>query len=528
MTEIEKKAKKKWEKVTVKNVNISKICMFSGGLDSCIGALNLLFDKEDASDMLFVSHYGGGKGTVEYQGMLKDAFINRFNVDENNFVQNYAALVTKKEDIKEDSTRSRSFMFFSHAIAYASAMGKEIELIIPENGLISLNIPLAYTRTGTSSTRTTHPHYMKMLQDLIVELGIHVKIKNPFQFKTKGEMILECKDREFLQEILDKTMSCSHPDVGRHQGMKTTMHCGYCLPCTIRRASIQKGGLHDTSIYFDSRYKKLPVARQAYRTYKCAFNNFDENNAFLRIQESGPIEENIEQFADLYDDRSEILRYVKQKASYTIAMTNLPQLFEKYKLQYVGNKYFQLALGFHPELVHQYSNQQVLFKELINETRFIGEIGLDYTKKSKEDVMCQTEIFERIIEWCSGKNKILSVHSRSASKKVIDILNGFDGTVILHWYSGGITDLRKAIEQGCYFSINHQMLQSVNGRNIVGNIPVDRILLESDAPFTKGLSEKYTIDFNDVIYKYIGELYHQELDVVKKRIKANFAEVLKK
>ena len=52
--------------------------------------------------------------------------------------------------------------------------------------------------------------------------------------------------------------------------------------------------------YVDNRYKKLPVARQAYRTYKCAFNNFDENNAFLRIQESGPIEENIEQFADLY------------------------------------------------------------------------------------------------------------------------------------------------------------------------------------------------------------------------------------
>lgn len=62
--------------------------------------------------MLFVSHYGGGKGTVEYQGMLKDAFINRFNVDESNFVQNYAAIVTKKGEIKEDTTRSRSFMFF--------------------------------------------------------------------------------------------------------------------------------------------------------------------------------------------------------------------------------------------------------------------------------------------------------------------------------------------------------------------------------------------------------------------------------
>ena len=229
---------------------------------------------------------------------------------------------------------------------------------------------------------------------------------------------------------------------------------------------------------------------------------------------------------DLYDDRNEILRYVEQKKSYTIAVTNLPQLFEKYKHQYIGGKYFQLALGFHPELVYQHSNQQLLFKELINETRFIGEIGLDYTKKSREDVKSQTAIFEKVLEWCSGKNKILSIHSRSASKKVVDMVEGFDGTVILHWYSGDINDLRRAINQGCYFSINHQMLQSVNGRNVVENIPVDRLLLESDAPFTKGLSEKYTIDFNVAIYNYIGDLYCQEVEVVKKRIKANFADVL--
>lgn len=230
---------------------------------------------------------------------------------------------------------------------------------------------------------------------------------------------------------------------------------------------------------------------------------------------------------DLYDDRNEILRYVEERKSYTIAVTNLPQLFKKYKGQYIENKYFQLALGFHPELVHEYGDQIILFKELINETRFIGEIGLDYMKKSKGDEMAQTEVFEKILEWCSGKNKILSIHSRSAAKKVVNMVNGFDGTVILHWYSGGITELRRAIEQGCYFSINHQMLQSANGRNIVENIPVDRLLLESDAPFTKGLNKKYTIDFNDVIYEYISGLYQQEIDSVKKRVKANFAEVLK-
>lgn len=231
---------------------------------------------------------------------------------------------------------------------------------------------------------------------------------------------------------------------------------------------------------------------------------------------------------DLYSNRNEILKYIEQKESYTIGMTNLPQLFEKYRHHYVENKYFQLALGFHPELVYQYRNQQMLFKELINETRFIGEIGLDYTKKTDEDIICQTKVFEKILEWSSGTNKILSVHSRSAAKEVVDMINGFDGTVILHWYSGGVNDLKSAIDLGCYFSINHQMLQSTNGRNIVRNIPVDRILIESDAPFTKGLNEKYTIDFNNDIYNYIGMLYHQEIDIVKKRVKANFAQVLTK
>lgn len=62
----------------------------------------------------------------------------------------------------------------------------------------------------------------------------------------------------------------------------------------------------------------------------------------------------------------------------------MPHLFQKYKEQYAENKHFQIALGFHPELVHEYADQIVLFKKLINETRFIGEIGLDYTKNQRK------------------------------------------------------------------------------------------------------------------------------------------------
>ena len=74
------KARKRWERVKDYNNDISKVCMFSGGLDSCIGALDLLSLQENKKKILFVSHYGGGKGTKEYQDALKEQFIHFYGV----------------------------------------------------------------------------------------------------------------------------------------------------------------------------------------------------------------------------------------------------------------------------------------------------------------------------------------------------------------------------------------------------------------------------------------------------------------
>ena len=183
-------------------------------------------------------------------------------------------------------------------------------------------------------------------------------------------------------------------------------------------------------------------------------------------------------------------------------------------------------MGFHPELVYEYKSQERLFEELIHETRYIGEVGLDFAKKSKEDIDAQIEMFKKIISWCTGKKKILSVHSRCAVKKVLDLLEDFEGVVILHWYSGGIAELDRAISRGYYFSVNHQMVQSANGRKIIEHIPVEKVLLESDAPFTKGMNNEYSIDFNEVLYSYLARYYNQNSETVKKRIKANFAILL--
>lgn len=220
------------------------VALFSGGLDSFVGAIDLL---EQRRQPLFVSHYG-------------DASTSRQHVCAIQLGRSYGDLDPRhvranvrfdKNDIgwgRETTTRGRSFIFFSLAAIAASATSDRTPIIVPENGLISLNVPLDSLRIGSRSTRTTHPFYMARWQELLDNLGIDAVLCNPYRFKTKGEMIAGCKNRNFLQTHLDKTISCSSITKGRWKG-HTLGHCGYCTPCLIRRASIRKALGNDPTTY---------------------------------------------------------------------------------------------------------------------------------------------------------------------------------------------------------------------------------------------------------------------------------------
>ncbi|MFL9832546.1 Qat anti-phage system TatD family nuclease QatD [Chryseobacterium terrae] len=200
---------------------------------------------------------------------------------------------------------------------------------------------------------------------------------------------------------------------------------------------------------------------------------------------------------DLFAKPKEIIKAIDSQKYYSIAVTNLPQVFMNTKKLCEGSKYVRPALGYHPELAHKFNNQFELFCELLNETRYIGEIGIDNLRKTAEDFNSQRQIFEKIIRACAEKKeKILTIHSRRAEKEVISIIgNRFPGKIILHWYSGSISDLEKAVSFGFYFSINYAMTQSKNGINIIKNIPADRLLLESDSPFV-GVDKHSIIPLN--------------------------------
>lgn len=188
---------------------------------------------------------------------------------------------------------------------------------------------------------------------------------------------------------------------------------------------------------------------------------------------------------DLFDNAKNVINQIEQEKIYTIAVTNLPEVFANTKQLTQDSKYIRAALGFHPELSYQYRNQLPLFLNLIQETRYIGEIGLDNFKKQATDFAEQKKVFDKVIQACSDAgNKILTVHSRRSEKDVISAIgSSFNGKIILHWYSGPLKEIDRALEYGFYFSVNYAMTISDNGKKIIDRIPANRLLLETDGPF---------------------------------------------
>lgn len=189
---------------------------------------------------------------------------------------------------------------------------------------------------------------------------------------------------------------------------------------------------------------------------------------------------------DLFEDNLTLLQRIEQMKIYTIAVTNLPKLFPHTEKLCAGLKYVKPALGFHPELASQYMSQLPMFSELIDRTKYIGEIGLDNLRKSPQDFEAQEKVFGSVLQVSAERgDKVLTIHSRRAERQVISMIGkDFPGKIILHWFSGSIKELEIAISQGFYFSVNYNMTQTANGSKIIDALPMERILLETDGPFT--------------------------------------------
>jgi TatD DNase family protein len=188
---------------------------------------------------------------------------------------------------------------------------------------------------------------------------------------------------------------------------------------------------------------------------------------------------------DLYKDSTTVLSACEENGIYTIAVTNAPSVFSHTQQLVAQTKHVRAALGLHPELVASHSHELPDLLRLMEQTRYIGEVGLDYVTSDTAIRRKQREVFDAILQRAGEfGDRILTVHSRRAAKDVIDCVgNSFPGTVILHWFSGSRRELHAALEANCYFSVNSAMIRSEKGKALIREIPRNRLLTETDGPF---------------------------------------------
>lgn len=238
------KEKRRRFKITTDMEYIERVCLFSGGLDSLIGAINSL--SKDPQKTLLVSR--ASPGDQKYQNFLLHHLESPKHLGVNDSL-------TRPRNIewdKEGSTRTRSILFLAMAACCASAVASrqktsKVDLLIPENGFIALNPPMTRRRRGPLSTRTAHPYYLSSLQHVFDAVGIPAEIKNPHRFQTKGEMILACADQQLIKKLAAHTISCG-------KWKRRGQQCGKCVPCLIRRSSMFAASLSEPNSlyeYFD-------------------------------------------------------------------------------------------------------------------------------------------------------------------------------------------------------------------------------------------------------------------------------------
>lgn len=210
------------------------VCLLSGGMDSLVGAIDLVASGKNP---VLVSQVAKGD-KKDQQNFARAVAPQRWHLQINHNA--------RPPGPSERSQRARSLAFFGLGVMAATcttshAGGAVVDLVIPENGFISLNVPLTPLRIGSLSTRTTHPFYLARLQGVLDAAGLRIRLTNPYQTATKGEMLAACQDQALLKRLVGESTSC-----GRYArtGFK---QCGRCVPCLVRRASFVRWGQPDST-----------------------------------------------------------------------------------------------------------------------------------------------------------------------------------------------------------------------------------------------------------------------------------------
>lgn len=297
--------------------------LFSGGLDSLIGVINELSTISGNNKGVLISHSDGAHpGAKGDQERLLPELSHKFP---NRFIRLRSRVgIGNPGHKRESNQRSRSILFLGIGSYIVNNIPDVKTLIIPENGTISLNHPLTVSRISSLSTRTTHPYFIKKIQNLFDLVGLNVLLTNPYSLKTKGEMVSECEDLEFLTAAFNKSVSCGK---GGHNSRfppesRSHKNCGVCMPCIYRRAALHKMGLDNEQFKRDVLIFTDPIkaSPDMYALFDYLKSDLPVEKIKKNLLVNGSIQpEDLTGYANVVvRSRVEILSWISDKGSQTL------------------------------------------------------------------------------------------------------------------------------------------------------------------------------------------------------------------
>ncbi|HIQ29069.1 MAG TPA: TatD family deoxyribonuclease [Candidatus Caldiarchaeum subterraneum] len=185
----------------------------------------------------------------------------------------------------------------------------------------------------------------------------------------------------------------------------------------------------------------------------------------------------------LVDDLDNVIKEAKNKGVKAIVTSGIGPEDCKHVLEIADNQYVFPSLGIEPYELDGYEEVIELIRKERNRVIMIGEVGLDYYAAPRDTWEIQRRVFIEFIELSKELDKPLVIHSRSAGRYAVDILiQNKAERVIMHAFDGKPSHAERGAQHGYLFSIPPSVARSEQKQKLVKRLPLENLLLESDAP----------------------------------------------
>lgn len=188
---------------------------------------------------------------------------------------------------------------------------------------------------------------------------------------------------------------------------------------------------------------------------------------------------------DAYPNPSAVLTAAAAADVQVVAVTNSPDDYRRMATLLPRTGAARAALGLHPLHAHRLGMAGVLrFSRHAATAAWIGEVGLDFSPAGRDTRDIQLRVFDALLALPQLQDRPVTVHTRGADRVAVQRLADAKTRAVLHWYTGPLGVADDALAAGLFFSVNPAMLRSVKGRTLLARLPRDRVLCETDGPYT--------------------------------------------